>query len=102
MELGRILGRVVATTVVPGLEGVKLLVLQPVDSRDQPQGEPLICCDAMQAGPGDLVKWVKGREATHALPVQFVPVDAAVVGIVDHAWSDPGLYNPQPDPAEGA
>lgn len=97
MELGRILGRVVCSVKVRGLEGVKLLVLQPVDTRDQPQGAPLVCADALQAGPGDLVQWVKGREACHSLPVDFVPVDAAVVGIVDHAWSDPAAYNPQPD-----
>ena len=99
MELGRILGRVVCSVKAPGLEGVKLLVLQPVDTRDRAQGPALVCADALQAGPGDLVQWVKGREACHSLPVDFVPVDAAVVGIVDHAWSDPAIHNPQPEGA---
>ena len=43
----------------------------------------------MQAGPGDLVSWVTGREAALTLPDTYAPVDCAVVTIVDQAWSDP-------------
>ena len=92
MELARITGRVVATIKYETLEGVRLLVAQPVDANGNDQGEPLVLADALQAGPGDLVSWVGGREAALALPNDFAPVDAAVVTIVDHAWSDRERY----------
>lgn len=96
MELARVLGRVVATVKYETLAGVKLLVLQSVTADDVPQGEPFVAADALQAGPGDLVSWVAGREAALTLPDTFAPVDAAVVTIVDHAWRDPERYNPRP------
>lgn len=85
MNLGRVTGRVVATVRYPGLEGVKLLLLQPLDDRLEPKGAPLVACDAVQAGPGDVVTWIGGREATYPLPVQFVPVDATIVGHVEES-----------------
>ena len=88
MELARVIGRCVATIKYPTLEGVRLLVIQPVSGSGVPQGDPIFAADGMQAGPGDLVSWVTGREAALALPNTFAPVDCAVVTIVDHAWSD--------------
>ena len=92
MELARVIGRCVATIKYPTLEGVRLLVIQPVSASGEPQGEPIFAADGMQAGPGDLVSWVTGREAALALPNTFAPVDCAVVTIVDHAWSDPAAH----------
>ncbi|HCH66102.1 MAG TPA: ethanolamine utilization protein EutN [Deltaproteobacteria bacterium] len=92
MELARVIGRCVATVKYPTLTGVRLLVIQPVSGVGEPQGEPIFAADAMQAGPGDLVSWVTGREAALALPDTFAPVDCAVVTIVDHAWSDRAAY----------
>jgi ethanolamine utilization protein EutN len=89
MELARVIGRVVATVKYPTLEGVRMLVIQPQDADGTPQGEPIVACDAVQAGPGDLVKWITGREAALALPNTFAPVDCTITGIVDHAWRDP-------------
>lgn len=91
MELARVIGRVVASEKYPTLVGVRLLVIQPEDAGGNPQGEPIVAADNLQAGPGDLVKWVTGREAALALPRHFAPVDCAVVGIVDHAWHDRSL-----------
>lgn len=88
MELAKVIGRVMATVKDPSLEGVRLLVVQPQTAAGEPVGEPMIAADALQAGPGDIVSWVTGREAAMALPVKFSPVDCAVVSIVDHAWSD--------------
>lgn len=84
MELARVIGRVVATQKMAGLRGVRLLLIQPEDGGGQPVGEPIIAADPLQAGPGDRVSWVTGREAALALPDTFVPVDCAIVGIVDH------------------
>jgi microcompartment protein CcmK/EutM len=88
MELARVIGRVVATQKHESLVGIRLLVVQPQNAAGEAVGEPIIAADPTQAGPGDLVSWVTGREAALALPVQFSPVDCAVVSIVDHAWSD--------------
>lgn len=84
MFLGRVIGSVVASVKYPGLEGVKLLWVQPSYADGSDSGKAIVACDATQAGVGDLVYLVDGREAAMALPVRFVPVDATVVGIVEY------------------
>lgn len=84
MQLGLVTGTLVATVKTPGLEGVKLLLVQPLDRRRRPEGEMVVCADATrQAGGGELVTFIGGREAALALPETFVPVDHTIVGIVD-------------------
>jgi len=84
MQLARVTGTLVATVKADGLEGVKFLIVQPLDRRRQPEGEPVVAADAVHmAGPGELVYIVAAREAAQALPNTFVPVDHAIVGIVD-------------------
>ncbi|MEK6608937.1 MAG: EutN/CcmL family microcompartment protein [Myxococcota bacterium] len=83
MYLGRVIGTVVAERKVAGLEGVKLLVVQPVDHAGKPVGEPQVAVDTAQAGRGDLCTLTGAREASLALDPSFVPVDAAIIGIVD-------------------
>ena len=84
MQLGRVTGTVVATIKYEGLEGIKLLIVQPLDRNQQPEGRPVVAADAVHmAGPGELVYIVGSREAAQALPETFVPVDHAIVGIVD-------------------
>jgi ethanolamine utilization protein EutN len=84
MQLGRIVGTVVATEKTPGLEGVRFLLVQPLDKHRDPDGRPVVAADAVaMAGPGELVYFVASREAAEALEPRFVPVDHAVVGIVD-------------------
>lgn len=83
MELARVIGRVVATRKVEGLEGVALQWIQPLGEEGRASGPPIVACAGSQSGPGDLVFFVDGREASMALPVRFVPVDAAVVGNVE-------------------
>jgi ethanolamine utilization protein EutN len=84
MQLARVIGTLVATQKYVGLEGVKFLIVQPLTKHQQPDGAPLVAADGTgQAGPGELVFIIASREAALALPVTFVPVDHAVVGIVD-------------------
>ena len=84
MQLARVMGTVVATTKYQGLEGVKFLIVQPLSKTQQPEGKPVVAADATaQAGPGELVFIVGSREAAQAMPNVFVPVDHAIVGIVD-------------------
>ena len=84
MQLARVKGTVVATIKYQGLEGVKFLIVQPLSKTQQPEGKPVVAADATaQAGPGELVFIVGSREAAQAMPEVFVPVDHAIVGIVD-------------------
>jgi len=97
VKLGRVIGTVVATCRYEGLEGVKLLVVQPLDESLKPDGRPQVAADATaQAGPGELVFVVASREAAQALPEVFVPVDLAITGIVDEVALETGPRRQQP------
>ncbi len=84
MLLGRIIGTVVASVRYAGLEGVPFLMVQPLDRFGAEKGTPLVAADATKmAGPGELILYEGGREAAMVLDETFVPIDHAVVGIVD-------------------
>lgn len=83
MYLGIVKGTVVADRKAQGLEGTKILLVQPVDENRTPVGDIQAAIDRVQAGEGDLVYLVGSREAALACDPWFVPVDAAIVGIVD-------------------
>lgn len=84
MQLGRVIGSVVATVKTEGLEGVKFLLVQPLDKYQHDDGTPVVAADAVtMAGPGELVYFVASREAAEAMAERFVPVDHAIVGLVD-------------------
>jgi ethanolamine utilization protein EutN len=84
MQLGRVIGTVVASVKDPGIEGVPLLIVQPLDRERRPSGRPFVAADTLRmAGPGELIYWVGAREAAQALEETFAPVDHAIVGIVD-------------------
>jgi len=84
-----VIGDVVASHKDQNLSGLKLLVLQPVDTNRQPNGRTLVAADAAGAGTGEYVFFVRGREAAFPFYPVEAPVDAAIVGIVDH-WSAEG------------
>jgi len=97
MKFGRVIGTVVATKKYEGLEGVKLLVVQPLTRELEPNGRPTIAADATaQAGPGELVFMVASREGAQAMPELFVPVDLAITGIVDEVEIEHGPRRNQP------
>ncbi len=97
MKFARVIGTVVATQKYQDLEGVKFLVVQPLNEDLQPDGLAQVAADATaQSGLGELVFMVASREGAQALPETFVPVDLAITGIVDQvhapeeARSSPG------------
>lgn len=92
MKLAKVLGTVVATEKHASLVGVRLLIIQPHDHEGVPEGEPIVAADPMQAGVGDTVEFVIGREACLHLPVIFSPVDAGIVAIVDAFWGDSAAH----------
>jgi microcompartment protein CcmK/EutM len=83
MHIARVIGTVVATRRVESLRGRRLLVLQPLDEEGRERGDPVVALDNVRAGRGDLVYFVKGREAAHTHEEKFNPADAATMGIVD-------------------
>ncbi len=84
MLLGRVHGTAVCTIKYPGAEGLKLLVVQPLNKKLEPVGPLQVAADVVQAGEGDLCVMVRSREAALAMPdVRFAPIDLALVGIVD-------------------
>lgn len=93
MKFARVMGNLVASQKYQGLTGVKFLIVQPLNAQRQPNGEAYVAVDAThQAGEGELVFVIASKEAAFALPNSFVPVDAAVVGIVDDVDDRP-LYD---------
>jgi len=84
MIFGRVRGTAICTVKYPDLTGMKLLVVQQLDRKMEPVGPMQVAVDVVQAGPGDLCVMVRSREAALALREhKFVPVDLALVGIVD-------------------
>ncbi len=84
MLFGRVRGTAICTLKIPGIEGVKLLVVQPLNKKLEPVGALQVAADVVEAGIGDLCVMVRSREAALAMPdVKFVPIDLALVGIVD-------------------
>ena len=85
MQLARVVGTVVSTQKHRTFEGAKLLLVQPVTLDDQPRGTPLLAVYSVGAGVHERVLVViEGRAAGEALGRRGAPVDAAVIGIIDH------------------
>jgi ethanolamine utilization protein EutN len=83
MFLGRVVGSVWASVKDPQLEGLRLLIVQPVTPSLADSGKRLICTDCTGAGAGEIVYWVRSREASFPFLPQEPPTDATVVAIVD-------------------
>ena len=84
MQLARVIGDVVVTRKDENLMGKTLLVLQPIAADGSPVGRTLVAVDAVGAGVGETVFFVRGKEASFPFYPAEVPVDAGIVGIVDH------------------
>ena len=84
MQLAKVIGDVVVTRKDENLTGVTLLVLQPIAADGSSVGRTLVAVDAMGAGVGETVFFVRGKEASFPFHPVEPPVDASVVGIVDH------------------
>jgi ethanolamine utilization protein EutN len=84
MHLARVIGDVVATRKDENLVGLKLLILQPLTPERQPTGRAIVAADAVGAGVGEEVFFVRGKEASFPFFPVEAPIDAGIVGIVDH------------------
>lgn len=84
MQLARVIGTVVATRKDENLAGITLLMVQPLTTNREPVGRPLVAVDSVGAGVGEEVFFVRGKEASFPYYPVEAPVDAGIVGIVDH------------------
>ena len=98
MTLGRVIGCVWATVKNPSMEGLRLLVVQPLTPELAPTGRRIVCSDCTGAGAGELVYWVRGKEASFPFHPAEPPVDTTIVGIVDSVH----LRKAEPAPVETA
>lgn len=84
MQLARVIGDIVVTRKDETLTGIKLMVLQPIAADGSNAGRTLVAVDAVGAGIGETVFFVRGKEASFPFHPIEVPTDAGIVGIVDH------------------
>src|ERR1051326_1001260 len=83
MYLGRVVGCVWSTAKDSRLNGMRLLVVQPLNPELQSTGKRIICADCTGAGAGEMIYWVRGKEASFPFLPDEPPVDTTIVGIVD-------------------
>jgi ethanolamine utilization protein EutN len=86
MQIAKVIGSVVATRKDELLTGIKLLVIQPVDSKGNNDGSPIVAVDTVGAGSGELVIFAKSKEGAMALPNPTACADAGITGIIDHVY----------------
>ncbi|HEY7914598.1 MAG TPA: EutN/CcmL family microcompartment protein [Blastocatellia bacterium] len=90
MQLARVIGNIVATIKTDSLEGRKLLLIQPLNSRMKEAGKPLVAVDSIGAGAGEVVFWCRGKEASFPFSPAEVPTDCTIVAIVDSVYTTAG------------
>ncbi|MHA1170033.1 MAG: EutN/CcmL family microcompartment protein [Candidatus Hodarchaeales archaeon] len=84
MKLGKVIGKVVSSIKDPGLDSLRLLVVQGLDDNLEPNGSPYVAVDGiLTAGPGDLVYLVSKKEAALVFSKELVPIDECIVGFVE-------------------
>ena len=86
MQYGKVIGRVVCSKQLAYLDGLKLLLVQPVNERQEAVGDAFVAFDAARAGEGDLVCYETSKEAGWALHEWFTPADAAILGVIDRLY----------------
>ena len=83
MFFAQVIGTVWATRKDENLKSFKLQFIQPLNSRREKVGDPIVAVDTVGAGVGETVMYITAREATIPLRVEMAPVDASIVGIID-------------------
>ncbi len=90
MQLAKVIGSVVCTRKLANLEGIKMVVMQPLDSSGKEAGSPLVGVDIIGAGVGETVFYAKSKEGAMTLPDPTVCADAGITGILDYYYTTKG------------
>jgi ethanolamine utilization protein EutN len=105
MYLGRVIGCLWASVKNQSMEGQRLLVVQPLTPELKETGKCLVCGDSTGAGAGELIYWVRGKEASFPFLPSEPPFDTTIVGIVDSVHvkrpGTPPAPTPKPKPRKG-
>lgn len=91
MFFARVIGTVWATIKDSHLDNASFEIIQPINSRREPLGKPIIAVNMIGAGSGETVMYITASEASIPLPATMAPTDATIVGIVDSIDLDPEL-----------
>lgn len=83
MLLAEVIGTVVASRKEEELEGLRFLVLRPLDAKMQSSGKIVVAADAVGAGVGEVVLYASGSAARQTKLTTNRPVDAVIMAIVD-------------------
>ena len=83
MFLGKVVGTVWSTKKTPDLEGVRFLIVHPIDLDKEPTRNIVVVADRLGAGIGEVVMCAYGKAARTAIGNQDMAIEAAVVGIID-------------------
>ncbi|MDK2919263.1 MAG: hypothetical protein PWQ37_1996 [Candidatus Petromonas sp.] len=83
MYLGKVQGMIVSTKKDEALTGKKILIVQPINTKEEPFGNQEVAIDSVGAGVGEIVLVSKGSSARRIFEREDSPIDAAIVGIVD-------------------
>ena len=86
MQLAKVVGTVVSTRKETSLEGLRLMMVRPVDEDGTPTGQNLVAADAVGAGPEEMVLIAAGSSARQTRATDKRPVDAVIMAIVD-SWT---------------
>lgn len=84
MQIGRVVGTLVATRKDESLVGSKLMITQPLDIEYKPAGDPFIAVDTVGAGIGETIFYTEGTASRNAAGKPDSAIDAAIIGIVDN------------------
>ena len=84
MRIARVVGTVVSTVKHSSYQGLKLLIVQPIDEDGNPVGEDYLAVDVVQAGVGDTVLVIsEGNGARQIFSKPVLPIRSVIVGVID-------------------
>lgn len=83
MFIAKVIGTIWSTVKDKNLQGYKLQIIQPLNSKGEKVENPIIAVDTIGAGVDEIVMYITAREAVIPMGIKEAPVDASIVGIIE-------------------